>query len=77
MCHHAQQDVDMSDVEILAQAEPQIQEFRGQIVVVKYGGHAMENEDLKAKFASDIALLKQVTTPEQGRWRNELSYAFG
>lgn len=29
-------------------------------MVVKYGGHAMENAELKAKFASDIALLKQV-----------------
>lgn len=29
-------------------------------MVVKYGGHAMENAALKAKFASDIALLKQV-----------------
>ena len=33
---------------------------RGATVVVKYGGHAMENAELKAKFASDIALLKQV-----------------
>ena len=50
----------MTDKEILAQAEPHIARLRGATVVVKYGGHAMENDDLKAKFASDIALLKQV-----------------
>lgn len=38
-----------------------VSNHRGQTVVVKYGGHAMENAELKKKFASDIALLKQVS----------------
>lgn len=60
----------MTDVEILAQAEPHIQRFRGQTVVIKYGGHAMENAELKAKFASDIVLLKQVHVIA---WRSQSS----
>lgn len=60
----------MTDVEILAQAEPHIQKFRGQTVVIKYGGHAMENADLKAKFASDIVLLKQVSHSPSRRGRS-------
>jgi len=51
---------ELTDKEILAQAEPHIAKYKGTTVVIKYGGHAMENEELKAKFASDIVLLKQV-----------------
>ncbi|KAM3568383.1 hypothetical protein VYU27_009494, partial [Nannochloropsis oceanica] len=53
-------EVDLTDKDILAQAEPHIARLRGATVVVKYGGHAMENDVLKANFASDIALLKQL-----------------
>ena len=45
---------------ILLEALPYIRRFNGKTVVVKYGGHAMENDDLKASFAQDIVLLKYI-----------------
>ena len=42
------------------EALPYIQRFYGKTFVVKYGGHAMENEELKHSFAQDIVLLKYV-----------------
>ena len=42
---------------VLARALPYIQKYRGQTVVVKYGGNAMINEELKAAVISDIVLL--------------------
>jgi acetylglutamate kinase len=39
---------------------PYMKKFAGQTFVVKYGGHAMGDEDLAEKFARDIVLLKQV-----------------
>lgn len=44
----------------LLEALPYIQRFSGKTVVVKYGGHAMEDEELKQRFAQDIVLLKFV-----------------
>jgi len=43
--------------EILIHALPYIQEFRGKTIVVKYGGNAMINEDLKAAVIRDIILM--------------------
>ncbi|MDC0073936.1 acetylglutamate kinase [Alphaproteobacteria bacterium] len=37
-----------------------MKEFSGQTFVVKFGGHAMGDENLYAKFAQDIVLMKQV-----------------
>ncbi len=45
---------------ILADALPYMRAFAGETVVIKYGGHAMGDEDLAADFAKDIVLLKQV-----------------
>jgi acetylglutamate kinase len=45
---------------ILAHALPFMRRYAGATVVVKYGGHAMEEQDLADQFGSDIALLKQV-----------------
>lgn len=45
---------------ILIEALPYIQRFSGATVVIKYGGNAMENEDLKNSFARDIVLMKAV-----------------
>ena len=42
------------------EALPYIQRFYGKTFVIKYGGHAMENEELKQSFAQDIVLLKYV-----------------
>src|ERR671919_2444597 len=46
--------------EVLMEALPYIQRFYGKTFVVKYGGHAMADEDLKDSFAQDIVLLKYV-----------------
>ncbi len=44
----------------LIECLPYIRRFNGQIVVVKYGGHAMTEERLKKAFALNIALMKYV-----------------
>jgi acetylglutamate kinase len=44
--------------EILLEALPYMKSFQGQTVVVKYGGAAMQEADLKAAFAQDITLLQ-------------------
>jgi acetylglutamate kinase len=44
----------------LVEALPYLQRFAGQTIVIKYGGNAMVDEELKAGFATDITLLKQV-----------------
>jgi acetylglutamate kinase len=45
---------------ILAEALPYIREFSGRTVVIKYGGHAMENDDLAELFAADVVLMRLV-----------------
>ncbi|MCL2086699.1 MAG: acetylglutamate kinase [Oscillospiraceae bacterium] len=46
--------------QILIEALPYIQEYRDKIVVVKYGGNAMIDNDLKMKVMSDVVLLSLV-----------------
>lgn len=46
--------------EILVEALPYIQEFYGTTVVIKYGGNAMINDELKEKVMQDVALMKYV-----------------
>ena len=46
--------------EVLLEALPYIREFRGQTIVIKYGGAAMERADLKEPFALDVILLRFV-----------------
>ena len=46
--------------QVLVQALPYIQKYWNRVVVIKYGGHAMENEELKAKVMEDIVLLQLV-----------------
>jgi acetylglutamate kinase len=45
---------------VLIEALPYISKFRGRTIVVKYGGHAMEDERLREAFAQDVILLKYV-----------------
>lgn len=45
---------------ILVEALPYIRRFYGKTIVIKYGGHAMVDEQLKKDFAEDITLLKFV-----------------
>ena len=46
--------------EVLIEALPYIQRFRGKIIVVKYGGSAMVDHELKKSVIRDVALLKLV-----------------
>jgi acetylglutamate kinase len=50
----------MRDVATLLEALPYIREFHGQTVVIKYGGAAMVDPELKEEFARDVVLLKYV-----------------
>ncbi len=45
---------------ILVEALPYIQRFQGKIVVIKYGGNAMINEELKQAVFQDVVLMKLV-----------------
>ena len=45
---------------ILTEALPYIQRFHGKTIVIKYGGNAMVDEDLKVCFARDVVLMKLV-----------------
>jgi acetylglutamate kinase len=49
-----------SSVETLLEALPYIREFHGRTIVIKYGGAAMRDEELKEAFARDVVLLKYV-----------------
>lgn len=44
--------------DILIEALPYIRKFSGMTIVIKYGGHAMVDEQLKTDFARDITLMK-------------------
>lgn len=46
--------------EVLIEALPWLQSFAGALVVVKYGGNAMIDEDLKRSFAQDMVFLRRV-----------------
>ena len=46
--------------QILSEALPYIQEYNGKIVVIKYGGNAMINQDLKMSVMHDIVLLSLI-----------------
>ncbi len=45
---------------VLVEALPYIQEFHGKTIVIKYGGNAMVNDELKASVMQDVALMKYV-----------------
>ena len=50
----------MRDINTLLEALPYIREFHGKTVVIKYGGAAMEDPQLREEFARDVVLLKYV-----------------
>lgn len=45
---------------VLADALPYMKKFSGKTVVIKFGGHAMGENELSSNFARDVVLLKQV-----------------
>ncbi len=47
-----------SAADILIEALPYIRQFAGMTIVIKYGGHAMVDEQLREDFAQDVTLLK-------------------
>jgi acetylglutamate kinase len=50
----------MGKAAIFSEALPFIRQFRGTTVVIKYGGSAMVDEDLRESFADDVAMLHYV-----------------
>jgi acetylglutamate kinase len=50
----------MRDIGTLLEALPYIREFHGRTVVIKYGGAAMNDPELREEFARDVVLLKYV-----------------
>ena len=50
----------LKNAQFLIEILPYIQRWRGKIVVVKYGGNAMADDNVSMHFAEDIVLMKQV-----------------
>ncbi len=48
----------IAKAEVLLEALPYIRRYSGKTMVIKYGGHAMIDEELKESFAQDVVLLK-------------------
>ena len=53
-------DPSFAQAQILSEALPYMRRFAGKTVVIKYGGHAMGDEELAKLFARDIVLLRQI-----------------
>jgi acetylglutamate kinase len=53
-----QKSVERAD--ILLEALPYIQRFYNKTIVIKYGGHAMVDEELKKMFAMDVVMMKYI-----------------
>ncbi|HEV8556768.1 MAG TPA: acetylglutamate kinase [Actinophytocola sp.] len=58
MSHVRERDQAVAKAAVLVEALPWLQRFHGATVVVKYGGNAMVDEELKAAFAQDMVFLK-------------------
>lgn len=50
----------MERAEILLEALPYIRRFYNKTIVIKYGGHAMVDEELKDLFAKDVVMMKYI-----------------
>ncbi|MDH3348834.1 MAG: acetylglutamate kinase [Desulfobulbaceae bacterium] len=50
----------INKAKVLIESLPYIREFSGKTVVIKYGGHAMVDEELKRNFALDVILMKYI-----------------
>ena len=62
--------------QVLIESLPYLRKFHGETVVIKYGGHAMKDEALKAAFARNIALLKLVGIPSPETRLDEYPHQF-
>src|ERR1700709_2357 len=63
MPEHSMSDNPITDPQeqarILSEALPHMQRYDEETIVIKYGGHAMGNEEVARAFARDIVLLEQ------------------
>lgn len=50
----------MERADILLEALPYIRRFYNKTIVIKYGGHAMVDDELKDKFAQDVVMMKYI-----------------
>ena len=50
----------MDRADILLEALPYIKRFYNKTIVIKYGGHAMVDDELKDKFAQDVVMMKYI-----------------
>jgi acetylglutamate kinase len=50
----------MERADILLEALPYIKRFYNKTIVIKYGGHAMVDDELKDKFAQDVVMMKYI-----------------
>ena len=53
-------DEGLAQAKVLSEALPYMRRYSGETFVIKYGGHAMGDDDLRRLFARDVVLLKQV-----------------
>ena len=53
-------DNEMVKAKVLLESLPYIRQFYGQTLVIKYGGHAMQDEQLQRQFALNVVLLKYI-----------------
>jgi acetylglutamate kinase len=53
-------ELEVTKAKLLLEALPYIRDFFGQTVVIKYGGHAMKDDQLKRAFALNIVLLRYI-----------------
>ncbi|CAK8722903.1 hypothetical protein GKODMF_14480 [Candidatus Electrothrix gigas] len=61
----------IAKAKVLIESLPYIRELNHKTVVIKYGGHAMVDEELKKNFALDVILLKYIglNPVVSARWR--------
>ncbi|NLZ17487.1 MAG: acetylglutamate kinase [Desulfobulbaceae bacterium] len=50
----------IAKAKVLVESLPYLREFSGQTLVIKYGGHAMVDEELKKNFALDVILMQYI-----------------
>lgn len=59
-CYRGRVDALVEKAKILQEALPYIREFHGDVFVIKYGGNAMVDPELRDSFARDVVLMKYV-----------------
>ena len=62
----------LEKAQVLIEALPYIQRFNRKIIVVKYGGSAMVDENLKRQVIQDVVLLKLVGLGRKSRYGTKI-----